>query len=147
MIFLHLFFNRSAISSSCHYHPLSVGWVFLDHFLSYLPILYEHNLSHRLKSESTDHIEDQGTEAITNIQSNNGHAAVAHGKLVLSFLNKIGEANDMIAHKDGCNFVQNFLTIYGLVYERLGISEVNDKELGTKYEYNNLDCDLLVHVE
>jgi len=108
---------------------LSIWCIFLIHILSDKSILLKHRLSSHILSELENHSSDQPGKSIEDIQSNDNHAAIAHQELTVGCLNEISEAYDVIAYKDCCDFIKNFLPVYLVVNERSAVNKIDDIEL------------------
>jgi len=86
-------------------------------------------------------------QTIAHIQTNHNNDAVPHHELRTSFLDKICEAYNVVADKDGGALVDDLLCVYLSVNERSEISKVHQEGLSCKNEEYDLYGDHLIHVE
>jgi hypothetical protein len=60
-------------------------------------------------------------KSIADVDSNNTHETVANIKLRLSLSHEVSEADEMIAHEEDSQLVENLLSVDGIIHKWFGM--------------------------
>ena len=120
--------------------------ILYDYLLPELFIFPKHKFPFDRDPEFVSKQIENITYAKADIDANNYNQTVANIELGLSFFYKVCETDNMIAHTDDSQLVENLMLVYEFIHEWLGMKQVHAVELCSQREEPNLNGNLAVPI-